>query len=134
MSDEYTVDVPVRYRDLDTLNHVNNAVYGTYIEEARAAYAHDVLGFDFEEYNFVLAHLELSFERPVTLGETVTVAIETTRLGKTSATMTYDLRVEDETVATAETTIVFVDDEEMRPSPIPEAIRSRIVEFEGLED
>lgn len=134
MSDEYTVDVPVRYRDLDTLNHVNNAVYGTYIEEARAAYARDVLGFEFGEYNFVLVHLELSFERPVTIGETVTVAIETTELGETSATMRYDLRVEDETAATGETTIVFVDAEEKRPSPIPDAIRSRIVEFEGLKD
>lgn len=134
MSDEYTVDVPIRYRDLDTLNHVNNAVYATYIEEARAAYAHDVLGLEFGEYNFVLAHLELSYRRSVTLGETLTVAIETTRLGETSATMEYELRVEDETAATGETTIVFVDEEEGRPISIPAEIRSRIVEFEGFEE
>lgn len=134
MSEEYTVDVPVRYRDLDTLKHVNNAVYATYMEEARGGYAADVLGLEFEEYNFVLAHLELTFERPVTLGETVTVGVETSKLGESSATMAYDMRVEDEPVATGETTIVFVDQEENHPMPIPDEIRERIVEYEGLEE
>ena len=33
----------VAFRDLDVFGHVNNAVYLTYIENARLAYARDVL-------------------------------------------------------------------------------------------
>lgn len=133
MGDEITVDVPVRYRDLDTLNHVNNAVYASYMEEARAAYAEEVLGLAFDEYNFVLATLEISFGRPVTMDDDLTVAAEVTGLGETSATMTYDVRADDESVATGETTLVFVDRETKRPSPIPGEIRERIREHDGLE-
>jgi acyl-CoA thioester hydrolase len=32
----------VRYRDLDTWNHVNNAVYATYLEQARIDYLDSV--------------------------------------------------------------------------------------------
>lgn len=133
MSDRYTVDVHVRYQDLDTMNHVNNAVYATYLEEARAAYARDVLELRVEEYNFVLATLEISFERPVTMADSVTAAVETTALGETSATMAYELLVEQETVATGETTLVFVDPDTKQPAPIPTPIRERIVAFEDLE-
>lgn len=130
---EITIDVPVRYRDLDTLNHVNNAVYASYMEEARAAYAEEVLGLSFEEYNFVLANLEITFGRPVTMDDDLTVAVEVTEVGETSATMTYDVRADDGSVATGETTLVFVDRETKRPAPIPAEIRERIVEHEGLE-
>ena len=32
---DFTYNIPVRYFDLDTNNHVNNSVYFTYMEEAR---------------------------------------------------------------------------------------------------
>ncbi|WP_255170162.1 acyl-CoA thioesterase [Natrononativus amylolyticus] len=133
MTDALTVDVSVRYRDLDTLNHVNNGVYASYLEEARFAYLEEVLGGTLEEYPFVVAHIELSFERPVTLSDDLTVGIRTANLGETSWTQAYDLRVDGETVATGETTMVSIDPAEKRPSPIPDDVRERVVAFEGLE-
>ena len=133
MAEELTVSVPVRYRDLDTENHVNNAVYATYFEQARTAYAHEVLGLGLENYNFVLAHLEIDFGRPVTLEDDLTVAVSVSELGETSVTMVYDVRADGESVATGETTLVFVDPEAKRPSEIPADVRERIVEFEGAE-
>ncbi|WP_254767712.1 acyl-CoA thioesterase [Salinilacihabitans rarus] len=133
MSDAFTVDVPVRYRDLDTLEHVNNAVYATYLEEARVAYLDEVLDVRVEEYDFVLAHLELSYERPVTIDDDLAVVVRTTDLGETSWTQAYDLRVDGEAAATGETTLVFVDPEAKRPRPIPDDARRKIEAFEGLE-
>ena len=133
MSDPITVDVDVRYRDLDTMNHVNNAVYASYFEEARTAYADAVFGLDLEDLNFVIAHLEIDFGRPLTIEDDPTVAVEVTDLGDSSATMAYDLRADGESVATGETTLVFVDPETKRPGPIPSEIRERIVEHEGLD-
>ncbi|HWX25489.1 MAG TPA: acyl-CoA thioesterase, partial [Vicinamibacteria bacterium] len=34
----FSCEVEVRFRDLDALGHVNNAVYLTYLESARIAY------------------------------------------------------------------------------------------------
>ncbi|AEH37474.1 acyl-CoA thioesterase [Halopiger xanaduensis] len=128
-----TVDVDVRYRDLDTMNHVNNAVYASYFEEARVAYVDEVFDVDLENLNFVIAHLEIDFGRPLTIEDDPTVAVEITELGNSSATMAYDLRVDGNSVATGESTVVFVDPETKRPGPIPSDIRERIVEHEGPE-
>ncbi|MCU4975617.1 acyl-CoA thioesterase [Halobacteria archaeon AArc-m2/3/4] len=130
----FTVDVHVRYSDLDTYNHVNNAVYATYLEEARIAYIDEVLDVDVNDFTFVVANLELSFERPVEMTDTLSVALETTNLGRSSATMVYELRDAGERVATGETTLVYVDPDEKRPAELPSPIRESIVAFEGLEE
>ncbi len=133
MSVEFTVDVPVRYRDLDPLNHVNHAVYASYLEAARTAYLEEVAGLPVEEISFVIANLELSYERPIRKGDEPTVALAVSDLGDASCTMTYEIRVDDGVAATAETTIVHVDPETERPSPIPDVIADRIRAYEGLE-
>ncbi|MGQ3412197.1 acyl-CoA thioesterase [Natrinema sp. LN54] len=133
MSAEFTVDVPVRYRDLDPLDHVNHAVYASYLEVARTAYLEEVAKLDSEEISFVLANLEISYERPITMGDDPTVALSVSRLGDSSCTMAYEIRVDGDVVATAETTMVHVDPETRQPSSIPEAMTRRIREYEGLE-
>ena len=135
MDRPFTVDLHVRYRDLDTYDHVNNAVFATYLEEARIAYLEAGLEVDLDTFTFVIATLELSFERPLTLDDDLTVALEVTDLGRSSVTIAYDLRVDDgaERVATAETTLVSVDFETKRPTEIPPDVRERIVAHEELE-
>ncbi|OAQ52099.1 thioesterase [Natrinema mahii] len=133
MSAEFTVDVPVRYRDLDPLNHVNHAVYASYLEAARTDYLRDVAGLHSEDISFVIANLEISYERPIRMGDEPTVALSVSRLGETSCTMRYEIRTDGDIAATAETTIVHVDPETERPSPIPDGIADRIRAYEGLE-
>ena len=133
MSDQYTFEIPVRYRDLDTYGHVNNAVYATYIEDARVNYLEDVVEPDRSAYGFVVANLQLSFERPVTLGERVVVTLETTSIGRTSVSQEYELHADGELVATGETTIVTVDPDEGRPRPVPDEVRAAVAAFEGRE-
>ena len=128
MSDSFTVDVPIRYRDLDTLEHVNNAVYATYLEVARTEYLREVLGDRMEEFQYVLASLELTFGRPLTLDDDLRVSVRTLDVGTSSWTMGYDLTDDGESAATAETTVVFVGRETKRPAPIPEELRRRIEE------
>ncbi len=115
------------------MNHVNHAVYATYLESARGAYLEEVAGRSAEGAAFVLANLEISYERPITTGDDPTVALSVTRLGESSCTMAYEIRVGDDVAATAETTIVHVDPETQTSSPISDAIARRIGEYEGLE-
>ncbi|RQG90381.1 acyl-CoA thioesterase [Natrarchaeobius halalkaliphilus] len=133
MSDPFTVDVPVRYRDLDTLNHVNHAVYATYLETARIDYFESLLEEKPQDLSYVVANLEISYERPITRSDEPTVATWVSELGETSCTMRYEIRTDDDVAATAETTMVYVDPETVQPAPVPDDVRTRIETSENLD-
>lgn len=130
---EHYVEIPVRYRDLDPMNHVNNSVYGTYLEEGRAAYFEDVLGVRLDECDVVIANIELQFEHPVSEGDVV-VAVYTRvpSLGSSSLPFEYEIRGNDERKATGRTTLVRVDREAETAEPLPNAWRERVEAYEGL--
>jgi acyl-CoA thioester hydrolase len=128
----YETEIPVRFQDLDIAGHVNNAVYVTYLEEARAGYLNEVLGVEEPgDINAVIAHLEVDYRRPVRDDSHVTVALRTLEPGTSSVPMEYEIRFEDEVVATAETVMVTVDFETGETQPMPESWRKRIAEYEG---
>lgn len=118
----FETTVQPRYRDLDPMGHVNNAVYATYLEHARTAFFREAVGRDLADANVALASLSIEFQRPIDrLGE-VTVELAVIDLGTTSATLSYDLRLDGETAATAESVQVALDDEGA-PTPIPTDVR-----------
>lgn len=127
----YETAVTVRYSDLDAFGVVNNAVYGTYVEEARLDYFRDVVGAEATELSGVVASLSVAFEAPVTERGDLAVSVETTAVGETSLTAAYGLRRGDRTVATAETVVVALDPEERTPSPVPETWREAIEAYES---
>lgn len=121
----------MRYRDLDTLGHVNNAVYGTHLEGGRMRYFDRVLEVPFEGREMVLAPLDVDFRRPVTMDEgPVRVACGVTDLGESSIEMAYDVYAgeEAEAAATVESVQVAWNGESSRP--VPETWRERFGEFE----
>lgn len=126
----YVTEIDVRFRDLDPMDHVNNAIYVTYVEQARAEWYEDVVGITLGEADTVLAHLEVDYHRPIELGEVVEVRMRTEELGESSIPMTYELRVDGELAATAETIQVTFDRETGESVPIPEEWRQRIEAFE----
>jgi len=135
---EFTTEVRIRYDDFDTYGHVNNARYGTYLEEARIDYLADVVGdgdrtvLTGSETGIVVANLELSFEQPVSATDSVTVGVRVPDLSTTSAPIEYEVRDDGRVAATGETTVVTYDPEAREPRPIPDAWRAAIREFEGL--
>ncbi|MDB2240663.1 thioesterase [Halorubrum ezzemoulense] len=126
----YTADIDVRFRDIDAMGHVNNAVYATYIEQARTRFFRDVLDLDISGASTVLASLSIDFRRPVELDDdAVAVSVEIADLGRSSATMTHDIRIGDAVAAEAEATLVAVDPETGEPTPIPEAHREAMASY-----
>lgn len=128
----HVTEVPVRFVDLDAAGHVNNATYATYAEEARVAYCRDVLEAPLSTLNFVVAALEVEYERPVADVGTVRVETRVPRLGETSFPMTYELSFEGTVVARAETTQVALDPTTREPTPLPEEWRAAITAHEDL--
>ncbi len=129
---QFSSDIQVRFRDIDAMGHVNNAVYATYVEQARTEYFDQVLEEGLDAVSTVLASLELSYERPILLDQSVSVEIDVSEMGRSSLPMGYEILADGERAATAESVQVFLDPETERPHPIPERFRDRIAEFEGL--
>jgi acyl-CoA thioester hydrolase len=123
----------VRWRDLDALNHVNNAVYFTYLEQARVHYLRE-LGVVPETpsgIGFILAEAHCRFKSPLTLGERVTVYIRVSELRNSSFVFEYRVEGEDQRLAAEARSIqVWYDYENRSPVPISDEWREAIVGFE----
>ena len=115
----FDVELPVRYRDLDTLGHINNAVYATYLEGARTRYVDHLLGSVVTDGGMVLANLEIHFRRPVTLeAGSVRVECGVLEMGESSFRMGYRVYGDDDSpAATGESVQVARDGESSRPLP-----------------
>src|SRR5512136_997372 len=89
----FTVEVPVRFRDIDGMGHVNNAVYFSYMEQARSEWYRTRMGIkSVDEIGFILARASCDFRAPIGLGETVVVVVTLTKLGDSSFHFAYELR------------------------------------------
>ena len=62
----WTIREHVRFRDCDAMGHVNNAVFSTYLEQARIAI---VGALD----TFILARVEIDFRAELRAGEDIEV-------------------------------------------------------------
>ncbi len=128
--------VQVRFRDMDAMGHVNNAVYLTYLEMARVGYYHSLFGLTRpEDFPFILARVEIDFRSPVVLGEEILVGIRVSRVGNKSFHFEYEIR-EAETgrlVAEAKSVQVMYDYRTGTTMPVPDDFRQRLEEFEGAK-
>ena len=93
---EARVRLPVRWRDLDMLGHVNQSVYHELLEEGRAALFEHV-GLSLA---FVLARVELDYRHEVRRdhGE-IEIAVRPLSIGRSSIVVEHDVLLPDGTVA-----------------------------------
>lgn len=118
----YETTVAVRYSDHDTLGHVNNAVYATYLEEGRITYFEDVLDEALTDRSMVIANLEMDFRAPVT-GRSVTVGLDVVDVGERSFTIDYVVESDGDVAAEATTVQVAVDRETAESIRVPDEWR-----------
>ena len=113
----------VRFRDLDSMGHMNNAVYATFLEQARLAFLSQ---YGAHVQNMILARLEIDFRSPVEFGETIEIAVTPTRVGTKSFDLEYVLRADERVVAEAKTVLVAYDYAEARSVEIPDEWKERL--------
>jgi acyl-CoA thioester hydrolase len=117
----------VRFSDLDGFGHVNNAVFSTYLEQARLAWFGK--GGDGEPMplrDVILARTEIDFRSPVVFGETVEIGVRPSRLGTKSFELEYRLRAGNRVVAEARSVLVGYDYEGEQSVEVPERWRRRL--------
>jgi acyl-CoA thioester hydrolase len=121
--------IEVRWRDVDALRHVNNAVYATYLEECRDGWLEQALGDAAAMWDYVLARVAIDFRREIGLDEEA-VVVRTTlaRIGSSSITLREEVRKLDGTLAAeAESVIVARDRETGSSRPLTPSERERLV-------
>jgi acyl-CoA thioester hydrolase len=112
--------IEIRWRDLDAYNHVNNAVYLTYLEEARDEWLEGALGENGAAWGYVLARVAIDFRRELRQVDDEVIATCTlARLGNSSVTTHEELRrLDGELAAEAEAVLVAVDPDSRETRPL----------------
>lgn len=120
----FRFETPVRWGDLDKLNHVNNTVYFRYMEDARMGFAHACgMGVEGSGRDFVLANVSCDFLHPIFWPATVVVDTRLIKVGRTSIQCEVEISVkgQDACCARARNVIVGVDTDSGRPKPWSDA-------------
>lgn len=112
----------VRFNDLDGMGHVNNAVYSTYLEQARLAWFGQDERMPLEDV--ILARTEIDFRSPLSVGEVVEIGVRPSRLGWKSFELEYEMRAGGRLVAEAKSVLVAY--EHARSIEVPARWRQRL--------
>jgi acyl-CoA thioester hydrolase len=118
----HEVTIHIRWRDVDSYGHVNNAVFLTYLEECRDRLVEDLFGTD-EAWDFVLARVAIDYRRELTQADgEVTVRAAVAGRGTSSIRTREEIRMRDGSVAAeAESVIVPRDPATQRSRPLTDA-------------
>lgn len=135
----YRHPVEVRFNDLDGMGHVNNALYHTFVEQARCRFlvaaglwsGSMVPG----QFPIILARTEMDFLAPVLWGEPLEVLAWIQALGRSSFTMGYVIRRDEQAVAAATAVLVWYDYDTGKSCPLPtdKAEKLRALVLDGAE-
>ena len=118
--------IRIRWRDMDAYGHVNNAVYLTYLEECRDAWAQALLASADGSWDFVLAHIGIDYRRQLTQDDgEVLVRCRLSSIGRSSVKTREEIRTADGVVAAdAEAVVVPRDPDADRSRPLTERERA----------
>ena len=123
-----SVPMSVRWGDLDAFNHVNNATFLVYAQEARLAWLADVKGVWFDETMMpVVAAAKINFRRQLAWPAQIVVELAATRLGTSSLTIAHrivDAGDHELVYADGEVVMVWVEPDSGRSVALPAAIRA----------
>jgi acyl-CoA thioester hydrolase len=122
----FEASIEVRWRDLDAFNHVNNANYLTYLEEARLQWLRQVRDWFNAESMPVLAASELNYRLPIEWPAQLHVQLVCERLGNSSLTLGH--RIVDAADASrlycdGRVVMVWMNPATGKPVPLPPTIR-----------
>ena len=123
--DVFRMPIPLRWSDLDAFNHVNNACYLTFVEQARIEWL-GMIGEPWvtEEFGPVLAQTLMNYKRPSEYPASIFVELFTTKLGTSSVTIGHRIVAGDGTLhCDGHAVTVWVDRRSGKSRPLPDGVR-----------
>jgi acyl-CoA thioester hydrolase len=117
----------VRFRDLDAMGHVNNAVLATYLEQARIEFLRHAGILTAPTYtSMILARLEIDFRAQGSPDGEVEIGVRAARFGRKSFDLEYEVRQDEHVIASARSVLVAFDYSRNETIEVPEEWRRRL--------
>ncbi len=140
---KFTTYLQVRHYEMDSLGHVNNAVYQHYLEHAAIEHS-EAMGFTLKSYQelgglFVLRKISIDYLYPAYAGDTLEITTWLAEMRGTRLIRRYEIhRSQPESqpsqlILTAEALWVWIDQMSLRPKPIPKVLISALEQYLGLK-
>jgi acyl-CoA thioester hydrolase len=124
----------IRYGDMDTLGHVNNAKYLTYIEQARIQYVDTMQLWDGgpHERGLIVAKITCEYKLPLKMADgTAHIYTRVARIGTKSFDVQSTILREDGAEAAAALVVIVAYNYVTNQSiPVPDDWRAVITEYE----
>ena len=133
MHKKIITDITVRFRDIDSMGHVNNAVFFTYFEEGRKEFLS--LLFNIvkpEDYNFILAHISCDFLKPIRISDPISLHLRVGEIGRKKFDLVYAIvSRDDESIVYAQgrSVQIFFEYKKNATLPIPQYFLDKILEY-----
>jgi acyl-CoA thioester hydrolase len=122
------VPISVRWRDMDSMGHVNNAKYISYLEEARVRWMLGVPGVSMSDRIApVVAATNVNYRRPIVWPNDIVVELFVERLGNSSVTIGHrivDAKDDGVLYSDGNVVVVWMDTQTGKSAALPEPIRS----------
>lgn len=129
----HEVAVPLRWSDMDALQHINNVAMMRLLEEARIRFlTEQVTRPGDTRVTMFVAHHEIDYLAPLLYSpEPVRIVLSVTRIGRSGFDLGYEVFGSDGAAAAIAETSMVVVDEAGRPASIPAELRTQLVELVG---
>ncbi|WP_277975939.1 acyl-CoA thioesterase [Pantoea endophytica] len=123
--------IKVRGYHLDVYQHVNNARYLEFLEEARWQWLEDVDAFHWlmeQQLAFVVVNININYRRPAVLGDVLNIESEVSQLSGKSGIIAQRvlLATDNSVVADAALTFVCIDLRTQKAVPMEGELRERL--------
>lgn len=127
----FSTPIQIRFSDIDGYLHVNNGIYFSYFEHARAVFLHQVCDWNVMIIGTVVGRIEIDYLRPIHLEDQVEALVKCSRIGNTSFDLEQyligtDNKGEPRVFAKCRCIMVSVDMKTMRPVPVPDDYRLKL--------
>jgi acyl-CoA thioester hydrolase len=117
----------VRWGDMDAFNHVNNATFLSYLEEARLRWLHALPGPWLDDSTVpLLAVANVNYRRPIEWPATLAIELYADRIGSSSLTFGHRIvAAEDDALLYSDghAVMVWIDRRSGKASTLPVAVR-----------
>ena len=117
----------VRWGDMDAFNHVNNAQYLRYLEEARVQWLASLPGVSMtDRITPVLVASQVNYRQPIVWPNEIAIELSIDKLGSSSLTMGHRmLSSTDGSVLYSDGSVVmaWIDTQTGKSVPLPQAVR-----------
>jgi len=128
------ITIKVRGYHLDVYQHVNNARYLEFLEEARWAWLEKLSAFRWMQENrlaFIVVNININYRRPAVLGDELAIDSRLLQLGNKSGVIgqSVTLRPGGEEIADAALTFVCIDLRTQKAQPLTGELKQRLEEM-----